>query len=778
MKKMTIRGYTDRPSVAPGETVGFHVDADAPGPFSSELVRVVRGVVDPSRPTDVYESVPARLDGEHFAGAYRTNRGGHVRVDAPVQWDESGFTVHVFLFPTRPTAPTAQGIIGQQRDDAREGWLLSINDGRLRFSVGDGTTTVRLNASKPLLPEVWYSVVASYDAASGRIALHQTARVNRVNSRFGLVVSLDSDCSDSELSGVALSRSGAPLIIAGMWNPGLADGVDVDRCLDGKLDAPKLVRGAATDPVRRALDTGNLPPPPSVLAYWDFAANGTSRGFLTDDVLDVSAAGSHGRCVNSPDRGMTGWNWAGHTEHYAHARNEYGAIWFHSDSLEDCRWPQALSWTVPPDARSGVYALRVTKDGRSDHIVFFVRPAREAVAPPVAVLIPTFSYIMYGLVNAPAEAACETAWAHSTVLHPSDIELTRKSPAWGTSSYEYHSDGRGCQYASWRRPLLNIRPDYTYGYGRTWNFSTDLHIIGWLEAKGFDYDVITDHDIHAEGADLMRRYNVVISGTHPEYASARMLDAWEDYVAGGGRGMYLGGNGWYWVTAQHPSKPHLLEIRRGESGDQTWKARPGEYHLGFTGERGGLWRNRGRAPQKIFGTGFTAHGMSVSAPFHALPDAKDPRAAWIFSGVDFADTFGARGLIDDGAAGQEFDRYDISLGTPPHAMLLASSHGHTVYDSLVPEDLFATGPHVNGEEHPLVRADLVYYTNASGGGMFAASSMTWAGCLPVDGYDNDVSTITANVLRRFAAAEPLPEIDQVAGEQASTSNDRPIGRWV
>ena len=44
----------------------------------------------------------------------------------------------------------------------------------------------------------------------------------------------------------------------------------------------------------------------------------------------------------------------------------------------------------------------------------------------------------------------------------------------------------------------------------------------------------------------------MLTGTHPEYYSARMLDAWEDYLAPGGRVMYMGGNGFYWVICYHP----------------------------------------------------------------------------------------------------------------------------------------------------------------------------------------------------------------------------------
>jgi N,N-dimethylformamidase len=211
-----------------------------------------------------------------------------------------------------------------------------------------------------------------------------------------------------------------------------------------------------------------------------------------------------------------------------------------------------------------------------------------------------------------------------------------------------------------------------------WQFPADLHLIDWLHAEGFEFEVATDHDVEREGATLLRRYNVVTTGTHPEYVSTALLDAWEDFLSTGGRGMYLAANGFYWVTSVHPDKPWLIEVRKGETGTQAWRARPGEYFHGFTGERGGLWRQRARAPQKIFGTGMSSHGLDVSTGYVQLPDARDPRVAWILDGIEEDEVIGDFGLVNEGAAGLEMDIIDPALGTPPHVLLLASSHGHNV----------------------------------------------------------------------------------------------------
>jgi N,N-dimethylformamidase len=54
------------------------------------------------------------------------------------------------------------------------------------------------------------------------------------------------------------------------------------------------------------------------------------------------------------------------------------------------------------------------------------------------------------------------------------------------------------------------------------------------------------------------------------------------------------------------------------------------------------------------------------------------------------------------------------------------------------------------EANPVSRADMVYIEYPSGGAVFSTSSVAWCGCLSYNGYDNNVSRITRNVLDRFS----------------------------
>jgi N,N-dimethylformamidase len=220
--------------------------------------------------------------------------------------------------------------------------------------------------------------------------------------------------------------------------------------------------------------------------------------------------------------------------------------------------------------------------------------------------------------------------------------------------------------------------------------------------------------------------------------------------------MYLGANGWYWRIAFHNELPGVIEVRRAEDGIRTWMAEPGEYHHSFTGELGGLWRRIGRPPNQMCGVGFIAQGFDVCSYYRRAPDASDPRAAFIFEGVGEDELIGDFGLIGGGAAGLELDCIATKLGSPPNTLRLASSEAHSSLVALVNEEFGVVPPNLGGDQNDRVRADLAFAETSSGGALFAASSIAWCGSLSHNGYDNNVSRITLNVLRRFSDPAPFP----------------------
>jgi N,N-dimethylformamidase len=321
----------------------------------------------------------------------------------------------------------------------------------------------------------------------------------------------------------------------------------------------------------------------------------------------------------------------------------------------------------------------------------------------------------------------------------------------GLSTYDTHSDGSGVVYSSRLRPIvLNFAPKNII-----WSFNADTHVTDWLEAMGHDHDIVTDEDIHYEGLDALAGYNVIVTGTHPEYWTTPMWDALTAYFGQGGRMMYLGGNGFYWRIAYHPERPgEVIEIRRAESGARFWASRPGEYYMSFTGEFGGLWKRIGRPPQSLVGIGTFATGFDTCGWYVRQPGADDPRASWIMEGVD-DEVIGKFGVVGNGAAGIELDGADIELGSPADIVVLASSTGHSAYYMQSPDEVVFNHAAVTGDANPRVRADMTYFTRPDGSAVFATGSISWAASLGHNDYDNNVSKITDNVLRRFADPAPL-----------------------
>ena len=734
-----VIGYPDRFSVAPGEPIEFKISCDGGGEFQADVVRLRNGDTNPAGPGFREEVVPTAATGSYPARTQAIRTGSAVLVDdaGGLALGASG-AVRGYAQPTTPTLGE-QALISRWDSATGTGWWVGLTGGRLTLRLGDGTSVHDTVTDRPLHAWTWYAITASW--RDGITSVRAEPTLTSANSLWSPAVGLAVATAGEGHGAPTPAAAAAPTVLAACWDS--TSGATTGH-YNGKLDSPSVSAGPDAD---------------VALAHWDFGADIGRAGAASDRCTDLGPHGWHGRCHNAPYRGMTGWNWTGEEENYRHAPEQYGAIHFHDDALADAGWDTDVTLVVPDELPSGVYALRVSYREHVDHIPFWVLPPRGTATAPVLLLFPTASYLAYANDHTVSEGpVLQSVLGHTSVLAAADLFLF-EHPELGLSTYDQHSDGSGVAHSTRLRPIVTLRPGFRHATGSLWQFPADLHIVDWLTGLGIDFDVATDEDLDAEGAGLLGRYQVVLTGTHPEYTSARMLDAFEQYLGTGGRAMYLGGNGFYWVTSFHPEAPHLIEVRKGESGCRAWQARPGELHMAFTPERGGLWRNRGRAPQKLFGVGFTTEGMDHSSPYTPLADFADPRAAWLVEGIAGAELIGDHGLVGGGAAGHECDRYDLALGTPAHALLLATSAGrHSDNYPLVAEDIYFPFDGMGGTDHFQVRADIVYFTTAAGGAVFSTGSIAWAGSLGHNGYDNDVSVLTGTVLRRFADPEPLPPV--------------------
>ena len=760
---MNLVGYTDRLSAAPGDTVRFMVSSQHPR-FRADLVRLIHGDESPAGPGFKERQVPSAIDGEYPGRSKPIHSGSYVHVPAHPALDTlASFTVTAWLYPTIPAAGL-QGLITRWTDNpAPQGFALVIGpDGDLALHLANGQNPpVHIATGAPLTERVWTFVGASYDSRTGRVVLIQQPLRRWPVAPDQALVTRDTAAANIR------PPADAPLLFAALTAGPPGRTGPIASPYNGKLDSPRLYNRALTTNELTAL-AGRLPVPgepvepqtadDGLLAAWDFSLDiGNFR------VTDTGPHDLHGQAVNMPARGVTGRNFTGAETNFNRAPHEYGAIHFHDDDVEDVGWESDFQFTVPPDLPSGVYAARLRAGDDEDYLPFCVRPPRGTSASRIAVLMPTLTYVVY----ANFRDIDGGFWDKERVpnadpgLHEPEFAYIRANGLPGL--YERHSDGSGTTHVSHLRPILNMRPKFRY---RVWaapsRFPADLYLIDWLDAAGHRFDVITDHDLHTEGSDLLVSYNVILTGSHPEYWTAGMLAGMRSYLDQGGRLMYLGGNGFFGVTTIDAERPHIAEVRRWGTS-WPFEMPPAERVHSATGEPGGTWRNRGVPPNGLVGIGSCAAGFDRGSPYVRQPDSFDPRAAFVFEGIGDDEPIGdvPSLVVRHGAAGYEMDRLDFSLGTPPHALLLASSVGHSQrYTAFNDERLdFTQGkdgmlpdspPPADGP-HAFVRADMVYFETPNGGAVFSVGSIAWRGCLSYNDYDNTVSRVTGNVLRRFAA---------------------------
>ena len=716
-----VIGYADPLSVAPGEPIRFMVGTvDGPRRYRAEVVRLVCGDTGPGGPGLKTVRLPTSIEGEHDGTPQLIDAGSYAIVEHPEAFGALGrFTLQAFIQPTlvpvRPS-PRRQVVMGTWAADRGSGFALMLDEtGALAFLIG----AAPVSTGTPLTARRWYHVAASIDLAAGTVTLRQTPLADHAPS-------LEQPVAITTAIRAAPGPAGDFFI--GAARKAVEDGrLRTTWHFNGKIDRPSLLAGEHP------------------IGLWDFAAD-----VATDRVTDRSPNHLHGRTVNAPKRAVTGHNWDGSEMNWRRAPHQYGAIHFHDDDLYDAGWRPTLTMTVPTDARSGVYALRLEADGGPEFwVVFYVRPPRGGPRARAAFLASTATYLCYSnyrmrMRPGPAELFIGAL----PIVDTTDL-LLMHHPALGASTYDTHSDGSGVCHVSRLRPIVNVRPT-----GRLWNLFLDLCLLDWLEAHEQRYDVITDDDLHTEGLPLLDGYSVVLTGCHPEYVSREMMEALAAYLGRGGRLMYMGGNGFYWRVSYPRAHPGMIEMRRAEDGTRAWVESVGEYYHGSTGEYGGLWRRQGRAPNTLVGVGFVAQGFDRSSYYRRTAASRDPRARFIFDGVQ-DEVLGDFGVAWGGAAGLELDAFNPALGSPPWALVVASSEDHSNAFQLVNEEINVSFAGADGRFSPAVRADMVFYEHPGGGAVFSTGSIAYVGSLAHKGYDNNISRLTLNVLRRFLDPAPF-----------------------
>lgn len=680
-------------------------------PYTARLMRSISADPNPAGVGILEESVGSAFPKQSFPSRFQPFfPGSYARTEKRVTLAVGeGFAMTANVFPTLMK-------YSQQT-------ILSLGHVSL-FLNTDGAAAVRvgetvLSTALPLSLRTWYRLQAGFDPGTSELFVRQSV--------IGCAPPVP--INSTETCGAPPDVIEDRICIAARWRDGKAS-----EHFNGKIEAPSLYRS-----VDAALET--------LIASWDF-----SKGISSTVVRDTGAGGIDAQLVNLPARAMTGSQWDGSEMCWRHAPAHYGAIHFHDDDIYDFQWQTDFTFTVPDDLPCGVYVMRIACGAHEDAMPFYVCAPKGKPRANLCLLIPTFTYAVYGNHARPDYLPSWKERISAWNAYPYNPAEHRH---YGLSTYNLHSDGSGICHASHKRPLFNLRPGYlTFGTGEgsgLRHFQADSHLISWLHAKGIVYDIITDRELHDDGVSVLEGYGAVMTTTHPEYHTLQSLNALQGYRDAGGHLIYLGGNGFYWRVALHPQEDGAIEIRRSESGIRAWAAEPGEYYNSFDGAYGGLWRRNGRPPQRLVGIGFSAQGEFNGSYYRRK--SYDPQYDWVFDGVD-GDIIGDFGFSGAGAAGFELDRADHRLGTPKNTVILASSEGHGDDFILVPEEQLTHLTNWPGEPtSDLLRADMVYFTLPGGGSVFSTGSITFCGSLPWENFENDVSTILGNVVLKMTTRD-------------------------
>jgi N,N-dimethylformamidase len=711
---MDFQAYFEEWSRRPGDIVRMAVST-AHAEVKARFVRVVTGPGAAGEQKVGTVAFPQVLDTTFAGREQKTAVGSYARLPLPAAAWSNALTIHCWIWPTVPERAEAQTVWSLQ------GLSLVVSNGGLTVLAG-GAPVATVTG---LRGRAWYEVTVS--AGPAGIALDVAEVGALVGGTFSAkgAGAVPPAAPELLLSAAGVDESGSPV-----------------APFNGKIDSPRLY---ATVVSPSDLGAGGEPVPP--IAAWTFGADWASR------TISVAAGQCPpGEIVNGAERGVTGHNWDGENDFFEAVPDQYAALQFHDDDMVDANWDYDLEFTLPADLKSGLYAVRLEAAGKVDHWPLFVMGAKGESAP-ILFLLPTNTLLAYANDHL-ANLDFSSVMPHEKVV-PAEEEYLFHHREPGRSCYDTHSDGTPVRYSSRRRPIFNIRPGFpNWLTGSYRHFAVDVYFVEFLEKLGESWHIATDEDLEREGTEFLQNYKVVLTGSHPEYWTQIGRAAMDGYLRAGGRLMYLGGNGFYWVTSRDPERPWIIEVRRDNSGTRCWDAPYGERTHVLTAEAGGLWRNRGKGPNKLVGLGFAAEGWSKAAGYRRHPASYEGVGKVFFAGIE-EEVVGDFGHILDGAAGDEVDRYDVKLGSPAHATVLATSTPLGNEYQLVIEDQILALPDQGGAQRPdMVRADIVYFpVGDKGGAVFSVGSITWAGSMAWNAFDNNTAKLTENVVKAFIQDE-------------------------
>jgi hypothetical protein len=383
-------------------------------------------------------------------------------------------------------------------------------------------------------------------------------------------------------------------------------------------------------------------------------------------------------------------------------------------------WREAFSYTIPPEARPGLYSLRLLEiDQRDCYGITFVvsSPIKNRTAPAgLLVLASTNTWQSYNSWGGrsryrnyedqkPSPAAIRAGVnKFARTLLPAKVRVWIKRSLGMHEPVQVQDSPKDWRFRrlSIRRPFPNcfIMDDDPLKSFSSHLAAGEWRVLAWLEREGIPYDIISGWEL-SQYPERVFGYKALMLNTHCEYWTRAMVLAVKRFEAQGGWLLNLSGNSMYReIECFEDGSTRCISLRLSESIEDE---------------------------SALLGVCFSMAGYRTCAPFEVRNHEH-----WAFQGTKLknGDLFAKESLnhptngTGDGGSGHETDK--MTPAAPSCTVLLARG----------------VNPKDGG-------ADMVIIENPQGrGGVFSASSITFGGSLLID---DPSSRLVHNLITRALA---------------------------
>jgi hypothetical protein len=733
-----VHAYPLEHSVPAGGTLELCVSNSVP--YRLEICRLGLQVDDPAGDAVVakFETSPPNPQPIH--------PGSYLAIEKNIGEPLRGFTLECWVRPW--DLSRLQGVISQEDKDADDGFALGVGkDGYVGFFLGDGVSpdekVVHRTRLGVLAVDRWHHLVGTWDGTHKRVY---------VNGQ---------ELGSWEFAG-PLRPGPHPLRLGAMAQGGIAQ-----HFLDGDIAMPAVyARAFSVEDVRARFSRRGLAPATGadVLACWPLTEE---RG---DRVADISGGGRHGRIINHGTWMIGGPSFKADVERFGDYDPKTDATRGHglrlaSDDLYDCRWTVTHRWPVPAEARSGIYVARMHFDyegkPRVYHCTFIVRRALHRRKSPILMLASTNTWRAYS-----GTAFAITPEARHQVWGTGGIERDpRGLPAYNL--YRDHATRQSSYQVGLRMPWPSAGPYVLYGGPTKYSHlaRADRFSQIWLEEQGYEYDMVSDLDLHRDPA-LLRDYKVLMVIGHNEYWSLPMYRGVDDYLKAGGNLLVLSGNAVFWRVS-FDDACGVMECRKADGiGARVPTGRRGESWHSHDGQRGGTLRECGWPGVNLIALDCIGYN-SPGAPEQFGPYVVEEPDHFLFKrpenlGLQRGDKIGAAA---DGIRIANAHEFDIRPSTFARLQQQAAPEGGTI-----PADPAGLTLLANGQVYwkkggsafdyffrkfaPTTDqgAEMIYWERPQGGRVFNAGAIGSGWVLSVE---PKMAGLVRNVLAHFGVPKPV-----------------------